>query len=159
MKLATASTFISTFKGLDFVYRPGKNYIIPDALSRLHLTIPENDYANDLEDVVAPSIYYVSLVEMLDIFKERIRQGYADDPSSEPLRVDSSEPLRIDSSEPPRNGSSKPPRYSSSEPPRIDSSEPPRNDSSKPPYNSSSEPPRESFSKPPGNNPTPLGLE
>ena len=76
-RLIRASQYLSQFS-LDIRHKPGKTHYVPDALSRLPVVgqkIPNESEEGTL-DIHA---YYLSLIEMTDDFKARIKQGYTDD--------------------------------------------------------------------------------
>ncbi len=66
LRLVRASIYLLQFN-LDVKYKLGKLYIIPDALSRLPIkeTTPE-----------IPSTFYITLVEISNDFKARLKKGY-----------------------------------------------------------------------------------
>lgn len=94
LRLVRASTYLSQFN-LDIKYRPGKDHIIPDALSRLSsgcglarqtsdaLDIDIDSYHSSMTDPSDPIndsyAYQGSLIAMSDEFKQRVIAGYAEE--------------------------------------------------------------------------------
>jgi len=75
LRLVRASQYISQFR-LKFSHKPGKEYIVPDALSRLPIARPptfNKTYSNILDNLHA---YHLTLVEISEEFKASIKQGY-----------------------------------------------------------------------------------
>ncbi len=83
LRLVRASDYIQRFKNIEFRYKMGAKHIIPDALSRLPHNGPhEIDEAEGQLDTLWVHAYATTaLVEMAPEFKERILQGYQDDPA------------------------------------------------------------------------------
>ena len=87
LRLVRASEFFQRFD-LDVKHKPGKENIVPDALSRL-ASSNESNYASDRseldalhcasDDVVPIYQYAATLVEMSDDFRKRILEGYNND--------------------------------------------------------------------------------
>ena len=74
LRLVRASDYIQRFN-LDIRHKPGKQHIVPDALSRLasdNINAPDHDGELD-------ALFTVSLVEMDPDFKQRILDGYKSD--------------------------------------------------------------------------------
>ncbi len=74
LRVIRASEYIQRFRSLEFRHKPGKQHVVPDALSRLSQephARPEGEGQLD--------IYHVTLVEMSDDFKTRITAEYVKD--------------------------------------------------------------------------------
>ncbi|KAH5621114.1 hypothetical protein HBI23_240920 [Parastagonospora nodorum] len=80
LRLVNASMYLQQFPNLDVRYRPGRCHIVPDALSRLENTEPsgEDHLASTLDDL--PHVFHTLLIEMSDALKDKLRQGYLEDP-------------------------------------------------------------------------------
>ncbi len=83
LRLVRVSDYIQRFKNIEFRYKMGAKYIIPDALSRLPHNGPYkiNKAEGQLNTLWAYTYATTALVEMAPEFKERILQGYQDDPA------------------------------------------------------------------------------
>ncbi len=91
LRLVRASEFFQRFDKLDVKHKPGKDNVIPDALSRLASSNPSTyaESRSELDalhcasfDTEVPIYQYVAtLVEMNEDFKEKILDGYTQDPS------------------------------------------------------------------------------
>jgi coproporphyrinogen III oxidase-like Fe-S oxidoreductase len=104
LRLVRASQYLSTFN-LRVIYKPGRIYAVPDALSRLigeretqfaegyeALDMSYNDPDAKLEGAVTtvevalkhrvdePAVFHVALVEISDDMREKIKDSYAQDP-------------------------------------------------------------------------------
>ncbi|TAQ86585.1 hypothetical protein B7494_g5085 [Chlorociboria aeruginascens] len=87
LKLVRASEFLSTMP-IEIFYKPGKSYVVPDALSRLPSTnvpSPDLDASEELDTLnhCAPSSAYhytAALIAMSPELKQKIAAGYAADP-------------------------------------------------------------------------------
>ncbi len=66
LRLVRASIYLLQFN-LDVRYKLGKLYVIPDALSRL----PIKETTLEI-----PSTFYITLVEISNDFKTRLKEGY-----------------------------------------------------------------------------------
>ncbi len=79
VRLVRASQFLRQFR-LDVRHKPGKEHIIPDALSRLAST--NHDAVSTKEDGYSELdvLFTATLVEMSPEFKTRLIKGYQDDP-------------------------------------------------------------------------------
>ncbi len=78
LRLVRASQYLSQFQ-LDVRYRPGKQHIVPDALSRLLNSMADlRDRESDgtLDEVFA---FNMTLVEMSDSFKKTLSKAYRED--------------------------------------------------------------------------------
>ena len=81
VRLIRAAQFLRQFQ-LDVRHKPGKEHIVPDALSRLAST---NSYGlgdnhSELDALLCDCLFTASYVRMSDDFHQRIIQGYQDDP-------------------------------------------------------------------------------
>lgn len=76
LRLVRASDYIQRFN-LEFRHKPGKQHIVPDALSRL---ASANDSHNNHDEGELDALFTASLVEMDPEFKKKIIDGYRDDP-------------------------------------------------------------------------------
>ena len=91
LRLVRASTYLSQFR-LDIRHKPGKAHIVPDALSRLpsRNTGDENIDSLDIfhtstEDGEAFA-FNGSLIEVSEVFRKRLIQGYENDPAWSKIR-------------------------------------------------------------------------
>ena len=99
LKLVRSSEYLQRFR-LEVRHRPGVTNVIPDALSRLPIVkdtkeyLLERDYnlyseegraVEEAEEAV--SAYPVTMVEMSEEFKERVKEGYKVDPRCIRLRA------------------------------------------------------------------------
>ncbi len=81
LRLVRASDYIQRFQNVEFRYKMGSKHIIPDALSRLPQKNTELDYSTGQLDALWAHAYSTTvLVEMSSELKERILDGYKDDP-------------------------------------------------------------------------------
>ena len=95
LRLVRASTYLSQFQ-LDVRYRPGKQHIIPDALSRLPASsvtgalgsaigaLDIDTYHSGMEDPEQPDQVYAyqnTIIAMSPEFRDQILDGYAKEPS------------------------------------------------------------------------------
>lgn len=94
LRLVRASQYLSGFN-LSIRHKAGKSNIVPDALSRLQADVSITDKLGVLEslyghpialldadyaaDTPSAPVYHVTLVEMADDFKTRLKQAYLDD--------------------------------------------------------------------------------
>ena len=77
LRLIRASEYIQRFRSIEFRHKPGKQHIIPDALSRLSQT---GSQARSQEEGQLDLCYHITLVEMSESFKSRLVAEYAKDP-------------------------------------------------------------------------------
>ena len=96
LRLVRASQYLSGFN-LTLRHKSGKTNIVPDALSRLQADVSTAEKIGELEALygcpvnlaqhelssllpdLAPVAYHVTLVEMADEFKNRLKKAYDDD--------------------------------------------------------------------------------
>lgn len=66
LRLIRASEYIQRFRSLEFRYKPGKQYMVPDALSRLHTaTITDRDTTEGQLNILYSCAYTTSaLIEL-----------------------------------------------------------------------------------------------
>ena len=79
LRLIRASEYIQRFRSLKFRHKPGKQHIVPDALSRLSqapCARPTGDGQLDTDALA----YHITLIEMSEDFKARLKSEYAKDP-------------------------------------------------------------------------------
>lgn len=78
MRLVRASQYLSQFR-LDVRYKPGKQHIVPDALSRLnaHSNDSKDEGKDVLEDIF---VYHTSIIQMTETFKAELLTAYETDP-------------------------------------------------------------------------------
>lgn len=77
LRLVRASTYLPQFR-LDVRHKPGKQHIVPDALSRLQSsagTIARTSDPSQSEGILDMA-YHVTLVEMSEDFKTRLKDAY-----------------------------------------------------------------------------------
>ncbi len=74
LRLVRASDYIQRFN-LEFRHKPGKQHIVPDALSRL----ASDNTEENTEDGILDVLFTTSLVEMEEGFRKRILDGYKSD--------------------------------------------------------------------------------
>lgn len=79
IRLVRASQYLSQFS-LDVRHKPGKDNVVPDALSRLSSTDVTSLGSKDYSELDALYIYNTTLVEISKDFSDRIIKGYANDP-------------------------------------------------------------------------------
>ena len=81
LRLVRASEYIQRFRNLEFRHKPGKQHIVPDALSRLRSSnIGINDANSNSEgELDALYAYCVSLIEINQELRQQIIDGYAED--------------------------------------------------------------------------------
>ena len=86
LRLVRASDYLQRFE-LVIRYKPGKQHIVPDALSRLESSYsdPAPAEIGELDALLAhyatPYCFTASLVEMSQEFKQRVTKGYLKDPA------------------------------------------------------------------------------
>ena len=84
LRLVRASDYLQRFE-LVIRHKPGKQHVVPDALSRLENTYtdPMAPEEGELDALVASLAYCyaTSLVEMSEEFRQRLIDGYATDPA------------------------------------------------------------------------------
>ncbi len=74
LRLVRASEYIQRFRHLEFRHKPGKQHIVPNALSRLKSNNNGDiDAEGELNTLYA---YYVSLIEISDDLRTQIVEGY-----------------------------------------------------------------------------------
>ena len=78
VRLVRASQFLSQFR-LDIRHKPGKEHIIPDALSRLASTTLRPILADDHSELDVLYVYNNTVVEMSNDFRKRLIAGYSTD--------------------------------------------------------------------------------
>ena len=96
LRLVRASQYLSSFN-IALRHKAGKSNVVPDALSRLPAHIPQMDDVNkegildilyghpvkvaneELDGIPTQVTYHVTLVEMSDDFKQRLKRAYAED--------------------------------------------------------------------------------
>ena len=80
-RLVRASQFLRQFR-LDVRHKPGKEHIVPDALSRLASTKPSTiaDDHSELDALFAGYEYHSTQVNMSEAFRNRLLEGYDRDP-------------------------------------------------------------------------------
>jgi len=77
LRLVRASEYIQRFRYLEFRHKPGKQHIVPNALSRLK---SNNNGDVDTEgELNALYAYYISLIEISDDLRTQIVEGYQQD--------------------------------------------------------------------------------
>ena len=75
-RLIRASQYLSQFD-LDLRWRPGEQYIIPDALSRLPAATDKEDAVDDTLDALT---FHMTVLEMDPAFKQQFPEAYEQDP-------------------------------------------------------------------------------
>jgi len=83
LRLVRASEYLQRFN-LDVRHKPGKQHIVPDALSRLASTMPPETgmEEGELDALFAVDALFVeTYAEMSDEFRKRLIQGYDEDPA------------------------------------------------------------------------------
>ena len=79
LRLVRASEYLQRFR-IEIRHKPGKANIVPDALSRL----ASRDYGTNSEeselDALTIDVFPVSLIQVSDSFKDRVKQGYDKEP-------------------------------------------------------------------------------
>ena len=78
VRLIRASQFLSQFR-LDIRHKPGKEHIIPDALSRLASANVRPILADDHSELDVLYVYNTTVVEMSNDFRKRLIAGYSTD--------------------------------------------------------------------------------
>ena len=83
-RLTRASQYLSQFPNLRVVYRPGKEHVVPDALSRLPVEQAiGNTRSNILDDLIvdanSPSVFYTALLQIDDAFRRQLMTAYYTD--------------------------------------------------------------------------------
>ena len=83
LRLIRASEYIQRFRSLEFRHKPGKQHVVPDALSRLHAaTIIDRDTTEGQLDILHSCAYTTSaLVELSPELRQQILDGYQADKS------------------------------------------------------------------------------
>ena len=81
LRLIRASEYIQRFRSLEFRHKPGKQHVVPDALSRLGQAGSSIKSQEEGQlDTLHGCAYHVTLVEMSDSFKRRLVEEYPKDP-------------------------------------------------------------------------------
>ncbi|SLM33512.1 reverse partial [Lasallia pustulata] len=80
LRLVRASQYISTFN-LDIRFRPGKQHIVPDALSRLMNKAAEERVGTSSDEGTLDEVFafYVSLVELTESYRAKLVKAYNED--------------------------------------------------------------------------------
>ena len=73
-----SSEYLARFR-LHVKYKSGKTNTISDALSRLPVAIDVRDYLLKAFIIYEVMAHPIAIVEMLRVFKDRIKQGYEND--------------------------------------------------------------------------------
>jgi hypothetical protein len=85
LRLVRASEYIQRFRNLCFRHKPGKQHIVPDALSRLSSassSCPDTSgHGGELDALYGFAYTTTALVELHDDLKKQLLEGYAKDPS------------------------------------------------------------------------------
>ena len=79
IRLVRASQYLSQFS-LDVRHKSGKDNIVSDALSRLSSADVCLSESNDYSELDALYVYNTTLVEISENFRNRLIQGYSNDP-------------------------------------------------------------------------------
>lgn len=79
VRLVRASQFLSQFR-LDIRHKPGKEHIIPDALSRL-ASANTGSLKDDFNELDALYVYNATLIGISNSFRDQIVKGYTTDPA------------------------------------------------------------------------------
>ena len=79
LRIVRASEYIQRFRNLEFRHKPGKQHIVPDALSRLQSAakIVRDETEGELDALHGYAYTCTTLVEIRPELREQIRQGYA----------------------------------------------------------------------------------
>ena len=80
IRLIRASQFLKQFN-LDISYKPGKEHIIPDALSRLASLNKHDlpDHYSELDSLTGEVLFTAALVQMDKSFHNKVLEGYSKD--------------------------------------------------------------------------------
>ena len=81
LRLVRASEYIQRFRNLYFRYKPGKQHIVPDALSRLYSTItaPFDGTEGELDALYSYTYTTSALVELSQELRKQLLEGYTRD--------------------------------------------------------------------------------
>ena len=81
LRVVRASEYIQRFRNIEFRHKPGAQYIVLDALSRLQPITSETNYLEgELDSLWAHAYTITALVEISLELKTRLLEGYASDP-------------------------------------------------------------------------------
>ena len=81
LRVVRASEYIQRFRNIEFRHKPGALHTVPDALSRLPHTDSAKDDTEGVLDILWAHAYVgTALVEMSAAMKQRMLDGYRDDP-------------------------------------------------------------------------------
>ncbi|SLM34971.1 transposon tf2-1 polyprotein [Lasallia pustulata] len=80
LRLVRASQYVSTFD-LDIRFRPGKQHIVPDALSRLMNKAAEEQVGTSSDEGTLDEVFafHVSLVELTESYRAKLVKAYNED--------------------------------------------------------------------------------
>ena len=86
LRLVRASDYIQRFRNIEFRHKPGKQHVVPDALSRLDAAIGDAEYAQKSEEGVLDALQgfaytTTALVELSPELRQELIEGYAKDPA------------------------------------------------------------------------------
>ena len=87
LRLIRASDYIQRFRNIEFRYKPGKQHVVPDALSRLDAAMGDAKYSRkSFEEGVLDALHgcayaTTSLVEISPELRREIVEGYTKDPA------------------------------------------------------------------------------
>ena len=88
LRLVRASDYIQRFRNIEFRHKPGKQHVVPDALSRLDAAMGDAEYSrkSSKEEGVLDALHgcayaTTSLVEMSPELRREIVEGYTKDPA------------------------------------------------------------------------------
>ena len=86
LRLVRASDYIQRFRNIEFRHKPGKQHVVPDALSRLDAAMGDAEYAQKSGEGVLDALQgfaytTTALVEISPELRQELIEGYAKDPA------------------------------------------------------------------------------